>query len=71
MRELVVFVFEDEDGAEQHKEQFSSAQASQHLTLNDAALVKRRPVGRAALKHATDLVSDGDMGAIVWGSFWR
>lgn len=67
MSELVVFVFEDEDGAKQLEGKFTSAQVNQDLKVSDAALVKRREDGRPVLNHATSLVGRGSMGGIFWG----
>jgi len=69
MSELLVFAFENEDGAQEMGGTIKRLQKEELIKLDDAATVVRRPDGKVKVKQATNLVGAGALGGAFWGMF--
>lgn len=67
MSELVVFAFDSETGAAELRDELVELQKQHLLTLEDAALVVRKPDGKPKVSQATSLVGAGALGGSFWG----
>lgn len=67
MSELFVFAFDTETGAGEMRDALVSLQKEHLITLEDAAVVVRKPDGKAKVKQAVSLVGAGAMGGAFWG----
>ena len=67
MSSLVVLAFDDMDGAEAMRERMYDFQKRELITLEDAAVVVRKPNGKAKVKQAHSLVGAGALGGAFWG----
>ena len=67
MSELVVIAFDNETGAEEMRDALIDLQKQRLLTLDDAAVVVRRPDGTTKVKQAVSLVGAGALGGAFWG----
>jgi len=67
MSELIVFAFQNENGAAGMAEEIKSLQKQQLVTLSDAATVVRKEDGKVKVKQANDLVGPGALGGAFWG----
>jgi len=67
MSELIVFAFQNENGAAEMAEEIKSLQKQQLVTLSDAATVVRKEDGKVKVKQANDLVGPGALGGAFWG----
>jgi len=67
MSELIVFAFENQDGAKLMAGEIKQLQKQQLITLDDAAIVIRKVDGKVKVKQATNLVGAGAMGGAFWG----
>ena len=67
MSELIVFAFQNENGAARMGEEIKSLQKQQLITLSDAATVVRKEDGKVKVKQANDLVGPGALGGAFWG----
>lgn len=67
MSSLVVLTFEDEDGAEDMRDRMFDFQKRRLITLEDAAVVKRKQNGKTKVKQAHSLVGAGALGGAFWG----
>jgi len=67
MSELIVFAFQNENGAARMAEEIKSLQKQQLVTLSDAATVVRKEDGKVKVKQANDLVGPGALGGAFWG----
>ena len=67
MSELIVFAFQNENGATRMAEEIKSLQKQQLVTLSDAATVVRKEDGKVKVKQANDLVGPGALGGAFWG----
>ena len=67
MSELIVFAFQNENGAARMAEEMKSLQKQQLVTLSDAATVVRKEDGKVKVKQANDLVGPGALGGAFWG----
>ncbi|MFC6721622.1 DUF1269 domain-containing protein [Halobacteriaceae archaeon SHR40] len=67
MSSLVVLTFEDEDGAEDMRDRMFDFQKRRLITIEDAAVVKRKKNGKTKVKQAYSLVGAGALGGAFWG----
>lgn len=67
MSELLVFAFDTPDGANEMVATIQSLQKQQLIRLADAAIVVRRPDGKAKVKQLNNLVGAGALGGAFWG----
>ena len=67
MSSLVVLAFEDEDGAENMRDRMFDFQKRRLITIEDAAVVKRKKNGKTKVKQAHSLVGAGALGGAFWG----
>ena len=67
MTELVVIAFDNETGAAEMRDALVELQKQRLVTLDDAAVVIRRPDGRLKLRQAVNLVGTGALGGAFWG----
>ncbi|GCE14029.1 DUF1269 domain-containing protein [Tengunoibacter tsumagoiensis] len=67
MSNLFVLKFADETIARQVADEMKNLQKQQLVKLDDAALIIRRPDGKAKIKQLHDLVGAGAMGGAFWG----
>lgn len=67
MRTLLVFVFDDETGAQGMIETVQALQKQQWITLSDAALVIRKKGCNVQVKQVNSLVGAGALGGAFWG----
>ena len=67
MSELVVFAFDSETGAAELRDELVELQKQHLLTLEDAAVVVRKPDGKPKVSQATSLVGAGALGGSFWG----
>ena len=63
MSELVVVAFDNETGAAEMRDALVELQKQGLVTLDDAAVVVRRPDGKAKVKQAVNLVGSGALPA--------
>ena len=67
MSELVVVAFDNEMGAAEMRDALVELQKQGLVTLDDAAVVVRRPDGKVKVKQAVNLVGSGALGGAFWG----
>ena len=67
MSELVVVAFDNETGAAEMRDALVELQKQGLVTLDDAAVVVRRPDGKVKVKQAVNLVDSGALGGAFWG----
>ena len=67
MADLVVVAFDNATGAEEVRDAMVQMQKDHIVTLEDAAVVVRKPDGKVKVKQATNLVGAGAMGGAFWG----
>lgn len=67
MSDLVVLAFDSEDGAKQMLGEVERLQKTRLITLDDAAVVYRRPDGKPKVVQAHSLVGAGAFGGAFWG----
>jgi uncharacterized membrane protein len=67
MSELIVFAFPTEDGAYKMDETIHQLKKEELMTLDDAAVVIRKPDGKIKVKQAVHLVGVGMVGGAFWG----
>jgi uncharacterized membrane protein len=67
MSELVVVAFDNELGAAEMRDALIELQKQRLVTLDDAAVVVRRPDGKVKVKQAVSLVGSGALGGAFWG----
>ena len=67
MAELVVLVFDNEEGALQARDRLLEIQKHRMLQLADAAVVVRRQDGKVKIKQLHGLVGPGAFGGAFWG----
>jgi len=67
MSELLVFAFPTENGASEMDGAIKRLQKEQLITLDDAAVVIRKPDGKVKVKQAMNLVGAGTLGGAFWG----
>jgi len=67
MSELIVFAFPTDDGAFSMDETIHQLKKEELMTLDDAAVVIRKPDGKIKVKQATHLVGVGMIGGAFWG----
>ena len=67
MRSLVVLAFDDENGALDVRDKLLELQKQELITLEDAAVVVRKPDGKVKVKQARSLVGAGALGGAFWG----
>jgi uncharacterized membrane protein len=65
--ELVVIAFENETAAAEMRDALVELQKQRLVTLDDAAVVVRRPDGKVKVKQAVNLVGSGALGGAFWG----
>jgi len=65
--ELVVVAFDTETGAAEMRDALIELQKQKLVTLDDAAVVVRKPDGRVKVKQAVNLVGTGALGGAFWG----
>ena len=69
MSELLVLVFDDEEGALQMRDKLLEIRQQRMLQLADAAVVVRQQDGKVKVKQLTNLVGSGTFGGAFWGLF--
>lgn len=67
MSELLVFAFDTPDGANAMVGTIQDLQKQQLIRLADAAIVVRKPDGKAKVKQLNSLVGAGALGGAFWG----
>jgi uncharacterized membrane protein len=67
LADLVVVAFDNASGAEEVRDAMVQMQKDHIVTLEDAAVVVRKPDGKVKVKQATNLVGAGAMGGAFWG----
>lgn len=67
MSELIVFAFDNTDGAQNMIAGVKSLQKQQLITLADAAIVVRKDDGKPKVKQLNSLVGAGALGGAFWG----
>ncbi|HRI56380.1 MAG: DUF1269 domain-containing protein [Anaerolinea sp.] len=67
MSDLLVFAFDNPDGANEMIGTIQSLQKQQLIQLADAAIVVRKPDGKAKVKQLNSLVGAGALGGAFWG----
>ncbi|MFC2055383.1 DUF1269 domain-containing protein [Chloroflexota bacterium] len=67
MSELIVLAFDNEKGAYEMRDELKVLQKQQLITLEDAAVVVRKPDGKVKVKQAVSLVGAGALGGSFWG----
>ena len=67
MTELVVVAFANQIGAAEMRDALIDLQKQGLVTLDDAAVVVRRPDGKVKVKQAVSLVGMGALGGAFWG----
>ncbi len=67
MSELIVFAFPSETGASEMDDTIHHLKKEELMTLDDAAVVIRKPDGKIKVKQATHLVGAGVVGGAFWG----
>jgi uncharacterized membrane protein len=67
MSVFIVFAFPTEDGAFSMDDTIHQLKKEELITLDDAAVVIRKPDGKIKVKQATNLVGVGALGGAFWG----
>ncbi len=67
MSDLIVLAFDTEDGAIALRDRLLDMQKQHIISLEDAAVVVRKPDGKAKVKQLHSLVGAGAMGGAFWG----
>ncbi|MFN2291620.1 MAG: DUF1269 domain-containing protein [Anaerolineae bacterium] len=67
MTELVVVAFDNQTGAAEMRDALIELQKQKLVTLDDAAVVVRKPDGKVKVKQAVNLVGTGALGGAFWG----
>jgi len=67
MADLIVFAFDNEDGAAAMRDKLISLQKQQLIELEDAAVVVRRQDGKVKVKQVASLAGAGALGGAFWG----
>ena len=67
MSELAVVAFDNETGAAEMRDVLIGLQKQGLVTLDDAAVVVRRPDGKVKVQQAVSLVGRGALGGAFWG----
>ncbi len=67
MSDLIVVAFDNETGAENMRDALVGMQKRHVVTLEDAAVVVRKPDGKVKVKQAVNLVGEGALGGAFWG----
>lgn len=67
MKSLVVLAFDSETGASEARDKLFELQKQEMITLEDAAVVVRKPDGKPKVKQAHSLVGAGALGGAFWG----
>lgn len=67
MKSLVVLSFDSETGASDARDKLFKLQKQELIRLEDAAVVVRKPDGKAKVKQAHSLVGTGALGGAFWG----
>jgi uncharacterized membrane protein len=67
MKELIVFAFDTETGADEMATAVQELQEENIITLEDAAVVVRPEDGKPKVKQAQKLVGAGALGGAFWG----
>ena len=67
MSNLFVFAFDNETGAAEMRDALVAMQKEHIITLEDAAVVVRKPDGKVKVKQAVSLVGAGAWGGAFWG----
>jgi len=65
--ELVVVAFDNQTGAAEMRDALIELQKQKLVTLDDAAVVVRKPDGKVKVKQAVNLVGTGALGGAFWG----
>lgn len=69
MSDLIVLTFKTETGAEEMRDDLMRLQKEHLITLDDAAVVVRKPDGKPKVSQMTSLVGAGALGGAFWGMF--
>ena len=64
---MVVLAFDSETGASEARDKLFELQKQELITLEDAAVVVRKPDGKTKVKQAHSLVGTGALGGAFWG----
>jgi uncharacterized membrane protein len=67
MSNLFVFAFDNETGAAEMRDALVKLQKEHLITIEDAAVVVRKPDGKVKVKQAVSLVGAGALGGAFWG----
>ena len=67
MSELIVLAYPDEATAKAARAKLIELQKQHLITMEDAAIVKRRPDGKVKIDQATNLAGAGALGGAFWG----
>jgi len=67
MADLIVFAFENEEGAGEMRDELIKLQKQQLIELEDAAVVIRKQDGKVKVKQVASLAGAGALGGAFWG----
>jgi uncharacterized membrane protein len=67
MSDLIVFVFEEQDGATRMREKLLQLQKEGVISLRDAAVVVRRPDGEVKIKQLSNMTGEVAVGGGILG----
>ena len=67
MIEMIVLVFDDEEGALQMRDKLLAVRKQRLLQLADAAVATRQQDGKVKVKQLNNLVGSGAFGGAFWG----
>jgi uncharacterized membrane protein len=67
VKSLVVLAFDSETGASEVRDKLYELQKQELITMEDAAVVVRKPDGKVKVKQAHSLVGAGALGGAFWG----
>ena len=67
MSELIVLAYADEATAKAAREKLVELQKQHLISMEDAAVVQRKPDGKVKIDQATNLVGAGALGGAFWG----
>lgn len=68
MSELLVFSFDEQDGAAKARDKLYDLRKEELVRIADACVVTRNKKGRLKFKQARNLVGQGALGGAFWGA---
>lgn len=68
MRQMLVFTFDDKDGAVKSRDRLFEIRKEELIHIADACVMSRNKKGKPKFKQANDLVKTGALGGAFWGA---